>query len=97
MTPEEFEEFTQRVDKMKDILSWVKTSQLGTFLGNDHGGLGCMDCPLHRYNPKWANLPEYRSMCNSDYHSKSDSCTKRYENVFNIWAKYALEEALDDI
>ena len=96
MTFEEFKEFTQRVDKMKDILSWVKTNGNGTFLVNEHGGLDCMDCPINRFKPEWI-VPTHHYMCAH----LGTRCTEKYENAFNIWdkenAKFALEEALDDI
>ena len=103
MTSEEFEEFTQRIEKMRNILSWVKTyDNIGkkydyNFADAIDGGLECENCPLDRYKPKWANLPKGTDLCRYG----GSQCTNKYKKVISIWdkenAKYALEEALDDV
>ena len=101
MTSEEFEEFTLIVGRMKYILSWVEEyKNNGCFANSSQSvnGLDCRNCPLHSYKPEWANLPEHHNMCmHLDSICTDSSCRGLYEKAFSIYAKYALEEALDDI
>ena len=96
MTSEEFEEFTQRIEKMRKILSWAEThDNRGK---NAVGMLNCTTCPLNHYNPEWANLPEIEDLCS---YNMNDSCIRTYKGVIDIWDKEnavrALEEVLNDI